>query len=46
MVFAVVSQTFERFLLMLSGSKTMLSQFDNFQFFTDEGQVNRVSSIK
>ena len=32
--------------LMLSGSKTMVSQFDNFQFFTDEGQVNRVSSIK
>ena len=24
----------------------MLSQFDNFQFLTDEGQVNRISSIK
>ena len=32
--------------VMLSGSKTMLPQFDNFQFFTDEGQVNRVSSIE
>ena len=29
---------------MLSGGKTMLSQFDNFQFFTDEGQINRVPS--
>ena len=24
----------------------MSSQFDNFQFFTNEGQVNRVPSIK
>jgi len=32
--------------LMLSGSKTMLSQFNDFQFFIDEGQINRVSSTK
>ena len=32
--------------LMLSGSKTMLSQFDNFRLFTDEGQGNLVSSIR
>ena len=32
---------------MLSGSKTMLSVFDDFQrFSTDEGQINRVSSFK
>ena len=31
---------------MLSGSKTLLSQFNDFQFFTDEGQINRVPSIK
>ena len=24
----------------------MLSQFNNFQYFTDEGQINRVPSIK
>ena len=32
--------------LMLSGSKTMLSPFNDFQFSTDEGQINRVSSFK
>ena len=32
--------------LMLSGGKTMLSQFNNFQFFADEGQIDRVPSIK
>ena len=31
--------------LMLSGSKTMLSQFKDFQFFTDERQINRVPSV-
>ena len=31
--------------LMLSGSKTMLSPFNDFQF-SDEGQINRVSSFK
>ena len=31
---------------MLSGGKTMLSQFNNFQFFADEGQIDRVPSIK
>jgi len=31
---------------MLSGSKTMLSPFNDFQFSTDEGQINRVSSFK
>jgi len=31
---------------MLSGSKTMLSQFNDFQFCTDKGQINRVSSFK
>ena len=32
--------------LMISGSKTMLSPFNDFQFSTDEGQINRVSSFK
>ncbi len=32
--------------LMLSGSKTMLSAFNDFQFSTDEGQINRVSPFK
>ena len=32
--------------LMLSGSKTMLSPFNDFQFSTDEGQIDRVSSFK
>ena len=31
--------------LMLSGGKTMLLQFNNFQFFADEGQIDRVPSI-
>ena len=32
--------------LVLSGDKTMLSQFNNYQFFTDEVNINRVPSIK
>ena len=31
--------------LMLSEGNTMLSHFNNFQCFTDEGQINRVPSI-
>ena len=30
---------------MLSGSKAM-SQFNDFQFFTDQGQIDRVPSVK
>ena len=30
---------------MLSGSKTMLSQLNDFQFFTDERHLNRVPSV-
>ena len=31
---------------MLSGSKTMLTLFNDFQFSTDEGRLNRVSAFK
>ena len=32
--------------LMLAGSKTMLSKFENFEFLPDGGQINRVNSFK
>ena len=32
--------------LMLAGSKTMLSQFENFEFLPDGGQINRIKSFK
>ena len=32
--------------LMLAGSKTMLSKFENFEFLPDGGQINRVKSFK
>ena len=48
LVFNVLRQKgyFKKTKLMLSGSKTMLSPFNDFQFSTDEGQIDRVSSFK
>ena len=31
---------------MLAGSKTMLSEFENFEILPDGGQINRVKSFK